>query len=540
MGGQLMLGLESFLEPISRMTVSIPGLQQLTENSNVFLTAFLTLALLVLGMFLFEAIQRKNLPPGPFAWPIVGNLFSLGRYPYKTLREFALKNGELLYLRMGSIPCIVVNSAAMAKEVVTKHDLQFAHRPTKLFSYILLNHKDIIANSYGPSWRHLRMICTSQFFTKKRLSSYEVGRTQEIHTLIKFILEKSRSEDRVVNVPFQLKNTATNIISRMVFNKRLFVEGEGCNAKDAERYQEILKMHFTSYAIFVISDYIPCLSFITRLQGTRERMQNIADTIHKKLDEILDLEGREQRRKNLNEEEEANCEKDFVDLLLETPSHDGVGTLDHVTIRAVVLDMLFAGAETQSSTIEWVMAYLLRHRDVMQRAQAEVDNVVGSERVVQETDLEHLPYLDAVVKEVMRVQPSAPIGVNHESREECRVAGYNLPARTRLIFNIHAIHRDPSVYDRPKEFDPSRFLNASSEGLQYQLMPFGAGRRICPGMPLANINMTHILAHLLHSFDWDLPDGEELDLVERFDGITAPKLRPLMTIAKPRKPALLY
>ena len=118
---------------------------------------------------------------------------------------------------------------------------------------------------------------------------------------------------------------------------RLFVEGEGCNAKDAERYQEILKMHFTSYAIFVISDYIPCLSFITRLQGTRERMQNIADTIHKKLDEILDLEGREQRRKNLNEEEEANCEKDFVDLLLETPSHDGVGTLDHVTIRAVVL-----------------------------------------------------------------------------------------------------------------------------------------------------------------------------------------------------------
>lgn len=220
MGGQLMLGLESFLEPISRMTVSIPGLQQLAENSNVFLTAFLTLALLVLGMFLFEAIQRKNLPPGPFAWPIVGNLFSLGRYPYKTLREFALKNGELLYLRMGSIPCIVVNSAAMAKEVVTKHDLQFAHRPTKLFSYILLNHKDIIANSYGPSWRHLRMICTSQFFTKKRLSSYEVGRTQEIHTLIKFILEKSRSEDRVVNVPFQLKNTATNIISRMVFNKR--------------------------------------------------------------------------------------------------------------------------------------------------------------------------------------------------------------------------------------------------------------------------------------------------------------------------------
>jgi hypothetical protein len=365
------------------------------------------------------------------------------------------------------------------------------------------------------------------------------------------------------------------------------VEGGGSNLEDAERYQEILIMHFTSYAIFVISDYIPFLGFITRLQGTKEKMQNIADRIHKKLDEILDLKGREQRRKNLTQEE-TNCEKDFVDLLLETPSHDGVGTLDHETVRAVVLvrilfvsnsnhssniylpclayniepdhcciltlrkksvklqDMLFAGAETQSTTVEWAMAYLLRHPDVMQRAQAEVDSVVGTERVVRESDLEHLVYLEAVLKEVMRVQPSAPIGLNHESREERRVAGYNLPAKTRLIFNIYAIQRDPSVYERPEEFDPSRFLNASSEGVHdnvYQLMPFGAGRRICPGMPLANLNMHHTLAHLLHSFDWQLPGGEdprELDMAERFDGITAPKLRPLMTIAKPRKPAFLY
>jgi hypothetical protein len=204
----------------SQMTVSVAGLRLHLARDSIFLVGFLTLALLVLGKFLFEAIQRKNLPPGPFAWPIVGNLFSLGRLPYKTFHEFALKHGELVYLRLGSIPCIVVNSAAMVKEVVTKHDLQFAHRPTRLFSKTLLNHKDIIANSYGPSWRHLRMICTSQFFTKKRLSSYEAGRTQEIHTLMTVILQKSRSEDGLDNLPFQLRNTATNIISRMVFNKR--------------------------------------------------------------------------------------------------------------------------------------------------------------------------------------------------------------------------------------------------------------------------------------------------------------------------------
>lgn len=206
--------------------------------------------------------------------------------------------------------------------------------------------------------------------------------------------------------------------------------------------------------------------------------------------------------------------------------------------------MLFAGAETQSTTLEWAMAHLLRHPDVMQRAQAELDNVVGPERIVRESDLEHLPYLEAVLKEVMRVQPGAPMGVIHESRKECRVAGYNLPAKTRLIFNIHSIQRDPSVYERPEEFDPSRFLNPKFEEMHdIRFMPFGAGRRICPGMPLANINMTHILAHLLHSFDWHLPgdeDPRELDMAERFDGITAPKLQPLMAVAKPRKPAFLY
>lgn len=210
----------------------------------------------------------------------------------------------------------------------------------------------------------------------------------------------------------------------------------------------------------------------------------------------------------------------------------------------MVQDMMFAGAETQSTTLEWAMAHLIRNPEVMQRAQAELDAVIGIDRVVCESDLEHLPYLEAVVKEVLRVQPAAPIGVNHEAREETCVAGYHLPAKTRLIFNIHAIHRDPSVYDRPEEFDPERFLRggSGSDGL-FQLMPFGAGRRICPGLTLANINMCHILAHLLHCFDWRLPgdaNPRELDMAERFDGITAPRLHPLLAVAHPRKPAYLY
>lgn len=542
----------SKLGSLRQVTLSLDGLWMLVDKDKMlataFLVGFLAWAAMILGKFILEGIQRRNLPPGPWAWPIVGSLFSLGPLPYKTLRVLAKKHGELMYLRLGSIQSVVVSSASMAKEVVTNHDLQFAYRPTKLFGKLLFNSKDIVHASNGPAWRHLRMICTSQFFTKKRLASYEATRTFEIHTLMKDILRKSSSEDCVVNLPFQLRNTSTNFISQMVFNKRLFVEGEESNVEDAKRYQKILKIHFSSYAIFVVSDYIPCLRFITKLQGIRGKFQQIADKIHKKMDEIIDINGHERRRIDANHKQDADRKKDFVDLLLETTSHDGKGTLDHETVRGVVMDMLFAGAETQSSTLEWAMAFLIRNPGVMKQVQAELDGVVGTERVVQESDLEKLPYLEAVVKEVMRVKPGAPIGINHESREPRQVAGHYLPAKTRLIFNIHAIHRDPSVYDRPDEFDPTRFLSPGKGNVPtgqelFQLMPYGAGRRICPGMPLAIVNIPHVLAHLVHSFDWSLPAGQdhrELDMTEKFDGVTSPRLHPLHLIPHPRKPAFLY
>ncbi|KAG0591805.1 hypothetical protein M758_1G216800 [Ceratodon purpureus] len=518
---------------------------QLTKENSLW-TTFLAVTVLVLGKCLMDAFQRKRLPPGPRAWPIFGNMFNLGPLPwsYTFLRELARKHGGLMYLRMGSIPCIVISSSSMAKEVVINHDQQFAFRPVRLFSNTLCKCKDI-TTSYGPNWRHLRLICTSQFFTKKRISMYEAGRTEEVHTLIKQILRKSGSrEDSVVDLPFQLKYTTTNIISRMVFNKRLFVEGDECNLQEAKRYQEVISLHFRTYAVFVISDYFPSLSFITDAQGMKEKMQKVVEQIYKALDEIIDFEEHHRRRMDHANDPEADRDQDFVDLLLATPSHDGVGTLDHETIRGIVMNMLIAGTETQASTLEWAMAYLLQHPDVMKQAQAELDNVVGTQRIVQESDLEHLPYLGAVIKEVSRMQPGAPMSIYHESREKSRMAGYDLPARTRLIFNIHAINRDPCVYDRPDKFDPSRFLRPQgSSHDSFQFMTYGAGRRICPGMPLATLNMAHILAHMLHSFDWKLPgdqDPQDLDMTAKFDGLTAPKKYPLLIIPQPRLPAFLY
>lgn len=249
------------------------------------------------------------------------------------------------------------------------------------------------------------------------------------------------------------------------------------------------------------------------------------------------------------------------------PSHDGSGQSDHETIRGVVMvsleiqdpaspnidrlvhllrtlistrvlqNMLFAGAEMQSTTLEWAMAHLLQHPDVMERAQAELNNVVGTHRLVQEADLEQLPYLKAVKRSLSHPtrrsacsQPQVPPAVSSSGVQ---------PPKTRLICNIHSVHRDPWVHDRPDELNPSRFPKPP----QNHDSSFGAGRRICPRLPLANINVPHFLPHLLHSFDWRFPGGQipqELDMSEIFDGLTAPRLRSLLTLTKPRKRAFLY
>ena len=212
-------------------------------------------------------------------------------------------------------------------------------------------------------------------------------------------------------------------------------------------------------------------------------------------------------------------------------------------------DMLLAGTETTSNTVEWAMAELMLHPDVMRRAHDELDTVVGVHRLVQESDIPNLPYLQAIVKEALRLHTPAPLSLPHQSTQASTVLGFHLPTHTHLIVNLFAIHRDPSAYEDPESFDPQRFVdrhpteaNAASGFNSFEFIPFGAGRRMCPGFNLGTVMVSLLLAHLLHGFDWSLPkdlDAESLDMAEFF-GITVAMKTPLRLVARPRTPALLY
>lgn len=195
-----------------------------------------------------------------------------------------------------------------------------------------------------------------------------------------------------------------------------------------------------------------------------------------------------------------------------------------------------AGTDTSSKTIEFAMAEIMNQPEVMKKVQEELERVIGKDNIVEESQIYELPYLQAVMKETLRLHPTLPLLVPHLSSEACTVGGYTIPKGTRVIVNVWAIHRDPSNWENPLKFDPDRFLNGKWDytGCDFNYFPFGSGRRMCVGTGMAERMVMYSLATLMHSFDWKLPQqGDKIDLSESF-GITLTKKVPLVAIPTQR------
>ena len=203
--------------------------------------------------------------------------------------------------------------------------------------------------------------------------------------------------------------------------------------------------------------------------------------------------------------------------------------------------MVVGGSDTSSNSIEFTLAEVINKPEVMRKAQQELDEVVGKDNIVEESHIYKLPYLLAIMKESLRLHPALPLLVPHCPSEACTVGGYAIPKGSRVFVNAWAIHRDPSIWENPSEFNPDRFLNSKWDfsGSDFNYFPFGSGRRICAGIPMAERTVLYSTATLLHSFDWKVPEGKKLDLSEKF-GIVLKLKNPLVAVPTPRlsNPAL--
>lgn len=450
----------------------------------------------------------------------------------------AEKFGPIMYMRMGANPLVIASTADAAQEFLKVQDKSWASRPQsstsgKVFSY---NFRNIVIAPYGPHWRHMRKICMLELFTQKRMDSFRTPRGEEFDLMVKSIYEDS-VEGKNVPMTVKLSHLASNNITRMLLGKRFFGTDEA-GQLEAHRFKNLVFELFTISSVMTVGDFFPWLKWTSYLTGYIRHLHQVKNDMDAFLQEFLDV------KKN-GTPADASRGEDLVDVLLSQPSESGDGRLDDDAIKGVIQDMLLAGTDTSSNTVEWAIAALLQNPHVLRKLQAELDSVVGTSRMVLETDLPSLPYLQAVVKETFRLYPPAPMNLPHESLEPTSVRGYEFPAKTALFVNLYAIHRDPNVWERPLEFDPERFISQPEidmRGNHFGLIPFGAGRRQCPGMPLGILFVQMGVARLVQAFNFGLPDGmraEDLDMSELF-GVTMPRKVPLVVVAKPRLPAHLY
>ncbi|KAJ0819893.1 putative psoralen synthase [Helianthus annuus] len=246
----------------------------------------------------------------------------------------------------------------------------------------------------------------------------------------------------------------------------------------------------------------------------------------------------EERLRILSTEGGDGIREDFVGMLLKVQKDDKIGvTLDRQVIKALLMDAYVAGTDTSSTLLEWAFAELLKHPSILKKVQDEVRTVLKGKQVINQDDITNMKYLKAVMKEALRLHPPLPTLVPRVARQDAKVMGYDVAKGTRVIINAWTIARDPKVWDDPNEFRPERFLDSSIDfkGRDFSLIPFGSGRRGCPGVAFAMTTNESMLANLLYNFDWALPNGgkeDDLDMTEQI-GFTVRKNTPLLVTAKP-------
>ncbi|XLT47917.1 hypothetical protein HN873_040521 [Arachis hypogaea] len=496
-------------------------------------SALVLILCLTLPLFIFFFFQKqthnkkKDFPPGPRGLPIIGNLHQLDNSSlYLQLFEFSKKYGPIFSLQLGLRKAIVISSPELAKEALKNHDREFAGRPNLIGQQKLTyNGLGITFSPYNEFWRETRKICVAHVLSSRRVTSFSSIRKFEVKQWIKKISSHASSK-KVTNLNEMIISLTSTIICRIAFGRRY--EDEGV---ERSRFHDLFNECQAMLGAFFVSDYIPFLGWIDRLNGMHARLNKIFKELDKFYQEVID--------EHMDPNRDSSNGEDIIDVLLQLKNQRSFSfdlTINH--IKALFMDILVAGTDTTAATTVWAMTALIKNPRVMKKVQEEIRNFGGQKDFLEEENIQKCIYFKAVMKETLRLHLPVPL-VPKETNKTCIINGYEIPSKTIVYVNAWAIHRDPEAWKHPYEFYPERFLGSDIDflGQHFELIPFGAGRRICPGMHMGLASLDLILANLLYSFDWELPEGMKIEDIDTqmLPGITQHKKNPLYLIAKINK-----
>ncbi|GMI97272.1 cytochrome P450, family 82, subfamily C, polypeptide 2 [Hibiscus trionum] len=508
-------------------------------TSTILTFAFPLLLLSLFSLLWISKTASKNInksktaPQAGGAWPVIGHLRLLRgpQPPHIVLANLADKYGRIFTIRLGVRRALVVSSWEIAKECLTINDKAFAGRP-KVANMELLGYNNamIMFAPYGPYWRQVRRCATTELLSNHRLDSFKHVRESEVKLSMQQLYQLCNKKI-LVDMTRWFRDVTLNVSMRIMVGKRIssFSGEDGIQKK-------LLNEFFDLVGKFVVSDVLPFLGWLD-IGGDKESMRKIA----KELDRVAEEWLQEHKRKRA--EDEANSEQDLMGVMLsilrDSEEHDA-DTINKATTLALIL----AAEDTTSITMTWALSLLLNNRDALDKVQQELNIHVGKDRLmVKESDAKNLVYLQSVVKETLRLYPAAPLSVIHEAIEDCTINGYHVSEGTWLIINLQRIQRDPLVWENPNAFRPERFMSSHKDvdvrGHNFELIPFGSGRRMCPGVSFAFQILQITLANVLHWFEFETPSNEAVDMREGA-GMTSPKATPLQVHITPRLPAFVY
>ncbi|KAJ0547407.1 putative flavone synthase I [Helianthus annuus] len=496
---------------------------------------FLVIISLVFLTSLFLLFSKRKpkhrLPPSPPSLPIIGHLHHLGPLIHQSFKSLSTRYGPLIHLRLGSVTCFVADTPELAQELLQKNDLAFSYRKHTLAIDHITYGVAFAFAPYGPYWKYIKKLSTVELLGSQNLGHFLPLRTHEIQELLRTLTVKAKQNESV-NMTDELLKLANNVICQMMMGIRYSAtDSEAVEAKNLVR--EVTKI----FGEFNVSDFI---WFCKRLdlQGFEKRYKDI----HIRYDALLEkvMSKREEMRRREGKGKDGKG-KDFLDLLLDVLEDEKAEikiTRNH--IKALILDFFTAATETTAVTMEWTLVELINNPKVIEKARQEIDAVIGNKRLVEESDTPNLPYIQAIIKEVFRLHPPIPM-VIRKSNENVTIKGYDIPVGSILFVNIWSIGRNSKYWESPLEFNPDRFLEGGAlkgsldiKGHNFTLLPFGTGRRSCPGINMAMRQLPVVIATLVQCFEWNVKEKRRLNVDER-GGLTAPRATDLVCFPSVRK-----
>ncbi|KAK3039880.1 hypothetical protein RJ639_028273 [Escallonia herrerae] len=472
--------------------------------------------------------KRFKLPPGPIPVPVFGNWLQVGDdLNHRNLTDLAKKFGEVFMLRMGQRNLVVVSSPDLAKEVLHTQGVEFGSRTRNVvFDIFTGKGQDMVFTVYGEHWRKMRRIMTVPFFTNKVVQQYRYGWEDEVARVVEDVRKNPEAATNGIVLRRRLQLMMYNNMYRIMFDRRfeseedpLFVKLKALNG-ERSRLAQSFEYNY--------GDFIPILRPFLRGYLKICKEDNVAT--------LLPDNSKWKMKLGSTKSMDSNSLKCAIDHILEAEQK---GEINEDNVLYIVENINVAAIETTLWSVEWGIAELVNHPEIQNKLRQELDTVLGPGVQLTEPDTYKLPYLQAVIKETLRLRMAIPLLVPHMNLHDAKLGSYDIPAESKILVNAWWLANNPAHWKDPQEFRPERFLEEESKveanGNDFRYLPFGVGRRSCPGIILALPILGITLGRLVQNFELLPPPGQsKIDTSEKGGQFSLHILKHSTIVAKPR------